>query len=931
MKKLVLTLIACSFLVMGMAQTNKRALKHSDYDGWKDIRNQIISNTGDWVSYEVNPQKGDGYLYLYQKSTEKLDSFPRGYAAKFSPNSESLVFKIKAQFDTIRQAKLKKVKAKNLAKDSLAILNLADKKLEKFAKLKSYRSPIENGEWLAFLLETKKVEKDSTKNEKKPKKKQKRKDKPEVGDLNFRNLLTNEIISFSNVSDYKLSRNGQSASFITQSQDSISEASVSFFKFEDKAPQLIFKKNGLAKKLDISATGNKLAFIFSADTSKQKLFNLHYFETKFKYSKVILDTLNPDIPNGWALSENGQVSFSRNGEYLYFGIAPKPEKEKKDSLLDDEKYKLDVWSWKDPLLQPEQKVKLKKELKRTYQSVYNTKKKTIKQLANTNRPNLKLFDHGNAKLAIGSSSLPYQQEESWNTWFKDYYLVNVNSGQSELVLKKKNSRVALSPSQKYLYWYETADSTWNVYNVSSKKTRQLTNDIPYNFYSETHDTPSDPNPYGVMGWTKDDKYILIQDRYDIWKIDPKRKEKTTNLTKGLGRKENIRFNYIKLDADEKFIDLSQDILLKAFGEFNKKSGFYQITNGVAPQKIRFEDVSYSDPIKAKNADQFLWQRATFVDYPNLWLSDMNFSKEKQISDANPQQKDILWGNVELVDWISGDGEKLQGMLYKPENFDPNKKYPMLVYFYERVSDRLHKHYVPQPNWSIINPTYCVSNDYLIFMPDITYPKVGHPGESAYSSVVTGTLAMMDRFDFIDKENVALQGQSWGGYQIAHLVTKTNLYKCAMAGAPVSNMTSAYGGIRWKSGRSRMFQYEHTQSRIGGTLWEKPLHYIENSPIFSVPKIKTPLLIMHNDHDGAVPWYQGIELFVAMRRLQKPCWMLSYNNEAHNLKRRPNRMDLSIRMMQFFDYYLKGEAAPAWMVDGIPATKKGKYDGYELKK
>jgi dipeptidyl aminopeptidase/acylaminoacyl peptidase len=256
---------------------------------------------------------------------------------------------------------------------------------------------------------------------------------------------------------------------------------------------------------------------------------------------------------------------------------------------------------------------------------------------------------------------------------------------------------------------------------------------------------------------------------------------------------------------------------------------------------------------------------------------------------------------------------------------------MLVYFYERVSDRLHKHYVPQPNWSIINPTYCTSNEYLIFMPDINYPKVGYPGESAYSAIVTGTLAMMDRYKYIDKENIALQGQSWGGYQIAYLVTRTNLYKCAMAGAPVSNMTSAYGGIRWKSGMSRMFQYEKTQSRIGGTLWNSTLQYIENSPVFFAPKVKTPLLIMHNDNDGAVPWYQGIEFFVALRRLQKPCWMLTYNKEAHNLMKRPNRVDLSIRMMQFFDHYLKGKPAPVWMTDGIPATKKGKMDGYELKK
>jgi len=917
---------------MGMAQTNKRALQHSDYDGWKNVKGHKISDNGEWVAYEVNPQKGDGYLYLYQQSSAQLDSFPRGYDARFSPDSKSLIFKVKAPLDTIRQAKLKKVKKKDLPKDSLAVLNLTTNSLVKYANLKSFKTPLDSGEWIAFVLEAKKVEKDSiSKPEKKTIKKKKAIEKPEVGDLFLKHLLTNETLTFSNVSDYNLSRNGESVSFISQSQDSISEAKVSILNFDDSKQKVIFQKNGLAKKMTISSEGNKCAFIFSADTAKIKGYELQYFDSRLQQSKLILDTLSTSIPKDWAVSENGNIYFSRNTKNLYFGIAPKAVKHENDSLLDEERYKLDVWSWKDPLLQSEQRVKLKEEEKRSYLAVYDTKKGAIHQLGQVDMPDTKLYDHGNSLYALGSSALPYHMEESWNDWYKDYYLVNVKTGKSELVLSKKNSKVEISPSQKYLYWYETADSTWNAYHISSKRTRKLTRDIAANFYSETHDTPNDPSPYGVMGWTKNDESVLIQDRYDIWKIDPRGKQTPVNLSKGFGRKENIRFSYVKLDPEERFIDLEQPLLLKAFGEFNKKSGFYSLMAGESVQAIRFEDVSYSTPVKAKQADRILWTRSTFVDYPNLWLSNLSFGNEKQVSDANPQQKNILWGDVELVEWTSGDGEKLQGMFFKPENFDTNKKYPMLVYFYERVSDRLHRHYVPQPNWSIINPTYCVSNDYLIFMPDITYPKVGYPGESAYSSIVTGTLAMMDRFDFIDKDNVALQGQSWGGYQIAHLVTETNLYKCAMSGAPVSNMTSAYGGIRWKSGRSRMFQYEHTQSRIGGTLWEKPLQYIENSPIFSVPKIETPLLIMHNDHDGAVPWYQGIEFFVAMRRLQKPCWMLSYNDEAHNLKRRANRMDLSIRMMQFFDYYLKGQAPPAWMIDGIPAIKKGKYDGYELKK
>jgi dipeptidyl aminopeptidase/acylaminoacyl peptidase len=177
--------------------------------------------------------------------------------------------------------------------------------------------------------------------------------------------------------------------------------------------------------------------------------------------------------------------------------------------------------------------------------------------------------------------------------------------------------------------------------------------------------------------------------------------------------------------------------------------------------------------------------------------------------------------------------------------------------------------------------------------------------------------------------MGLQGQSWGGYQTAYLITQTNMYRAAMAGAPVSNMTSAYGGIRWGSGWVREFQYEKGQSRLGVSLWEDRERYIKNSPLFHADKVQTPLLIMHNDKDGAVPWYQGIEYFTALRRLDKPCWMLNYNDDDHNLTRRANQRDLSIRMRQFFDHYLLDAPMPIWMKEGLPAVDKGKRTGYEL--
>jgi dipeptidyl aminopeptidase/acylaminoacyl peptidase len=292
----------------------------------------------------------------------------------------------------------------------------------------------------------------------------------------------------------------------------------------------------------------------------------------------------------------------------------------------------------------------------------------------------------------------------------------------------------------------------------------------------------------------------------------------------------------------------------------------------------------------------------------------------QISDANPQQKEYNWVSAELVHWISEDGKPLKGILYKPENFDPNKKYPMISYFYEQLSQGLHS-YVPPNGRNVINPTHYVSNGYLVFEPDIHYEN-GHPGPSAMKSIVPGVQSLLSR-GYIDPKGLGLQGQSWGGYQTAYIITQSHMFSAAMAGAPVANMTSAYGGIRWGSGMARAFQYEATQSRLGKSLWEGQQLYIENSPLFWLDNVTTPLFIMSNDMDDAVPWYQGIEMFVGMRRLGKEVYLIDYNNDVHNPASRANQKDIAMRMQQFFDNKLMGKPAPDWMVKGIPYVAKGK--------
>ncbi|MCF0168086.1 MAG: S9 family peptidase, partial [Bacteroidales bacterium] len=312
-------------------------------------------------------------------------------------------------------------------------------------------------------------------------------------------------------------------------------------------------------------------------------------------------------------------------------------------------------------------------------------------------------------------------------------------------------------------------------------------------------------------------------------------------------------------------------------------------------------------------------RGNYETGNNLWLYTDNFATEKQLSDINPQQRDYNWGTVELVKWTARTGRETEGLLFKPENFDESKRYPVLVYFYERSSQDLYSVKTPAPSRSVINIPYFVSNEYVVFVPDIWY-EVGHPGRSALDYVMSGC-DMLCEYPWIDGDNMAIQGQSWGGYQVAYMITQTGRFKAAGAGAPVSNMTSAYGGIRWGSGMVRQFQYEQQQSRIGSDLWNGFDLYVENSPIFFVPNVTTPVLIMHNDADGAVPWWQGIEFFTALRRCGKQAWMLQYNGEEHNLAQRRNAKDLSVRLADFFDHFLKGKPMPQWMEKGVPYWEK----------
>jgi acetyl esterase/lipase len=576
-------------------------------------------------------------------------------------------------------------------------------------------------------------------------------------------------------------------------------------------------------------------------------------------------------------------------------------------------------------------VQAERERNRTYTALLDLQDGSIQALEDGSLENVSPTEDGDGELGLAMNDIPYRQLVSWDGRYNDVYLVDMDTGAREMVAERVRGGATVSPEGQYLYWWDGVLQNWFSMEIATRETRNITQNMTVDVYDRRDDRPEPPGSWGSAGWTEGDAAFVIYDEFDIWKVDPTGRTAAVSLTEGAGRRDGIRYRYMgtgEADAPD-FIPVDQDVYLTAFNVQTKAEGFYRdrFTGSGEPSELLMDNYAFGNPTWADDArDVGLITRQSFEDFPDLWLTDPDFGTMKKVSNANPQQDEYVWGSAEIVEWNSTDAVPLQGILYKPEGFDPSQEYPMMVYFYELSSDGLHSYKAPTPGTSI-NYSFYVSRGYLLFVPDITY-KTGYPGEGAMDAVVPGILSLIDE-GYVDRDAIGVQGHSWGGYQIAYMITQTDIFAAAEAGAPVVNMTSAYGGIRWDSGMSRAFQYEQTQSRIGGSLWEAPARYIENSPLFFVDKINTPLLMLHNDQDGAVPWYQGIEMFSAMRRLQKPVWMLNYNGERHGLSNPANQKDWAIRMQQFFDHYLQGAPPAVWMIEGVPATEKGRKLGLEL--
>lgn len=982
--KSILTFLFVLTVVSGTF-AQKKPLDHSVYDGWQSIGERLVSNDGKWVVYTVTPQEGDNELVIQTTDGAYKKTIARGYSALITEDSRYAVFKIKPLFKDTRDARIKKKKPDEMPKDSIAVVALGVDSVWKLARIKSYKTPEKEAGWVAYHMEKPVEKKDPRKidsPDKKiadslnriidslqqliasiPKKKKNKDDAMEDAegdetpaaaadagtDLVVRNLILAKEKTIPNVLEYFFSKKGGKLVYeqARNPKDSTSKNTVNLYNLENDRTIVLSRGGNDFKNFVFADDGSQIAYLAERDAKPkelQKFYKLWYYRDGMDSAIMIADKGSVGMKLGMTISEFGNLSFSKTGKRLFFGTAPiQPPKD--TTLVDIDLVKVDVWHYNDDYLQTQQLFRLQRDLQNNYLAVYDLASKSVKQLGSEEIPTIYQTNEGDGERFVGVSDFGKRVESQWtgNTR-KDIYVIDVATGEKKTVKKDMVGFISpqyVSPTGKYVMWYDSKARHYFAWDGDSVK--NITKKIKVPLWNEENDSPADPSPYGVMGWHENDSAVYVYDKYDAWRIDLDAKANTqviSGVAGSNGRKPKIIYRYLRVDPEERFVKHNQVLYFRTVNDVNKNSSIVGLQPKLLSGAIITETapVQYNTFVKARNADVFLFSKENYKESPDIYSAGFVSSDNTpgwhtgglpavKLSALNPQQKNYVWGTAELYKWKALDGKMSEGVLYKPENFDPNKKYPLILYFYETHSNTVHDYIDPTPTGSRLNVSFFVSRGYIVFSPDIHY-TIGHPARSAYNYVVSAAKDL-SKHKWIDAKNIGIQGQSWGGIQVAQLITMTDMFKAAWAGAPVANMTSAYGGIRWESGANRQFQYEKTQSRIGATLWEKPQLYIENSPLFHLPKVKTPLVIMANDADGAVPWYQGIELFTGMRRLGKKVWMLNYNGEAHNLVERKNKKDISIREQQYFDWLLKGDHPPTWITEGVPAVKKGKEWGLGL--
>ncbi len=908
-------LFLCSAHVF--AQT-KPAINYQDIAKWTYNRGTTISANGEWFVWAHGPTEGDLKLTLRKSLDTQQYHFDIGAMANmpsFTVDSRFMATKIAAKDAEVKAAR----KANKPTYDKLMLLDLTSQKKVFFEKVRSFSFSNDNNNWLAIqFMPLEGAPRD-----------------PNAGkgtDLVVYHLNTQKSFNIGNVLEYAFNKSGDLLAYII---DANGQNGNGIFLRDMKTGLISALDNDKAayKGIRWNEQGTAFALLKSNknDKYKQEVSTVLAFKKlngeaseKFVYNGID----DHAFPAGLGVSVNSSPYWSDDLNSVFFGVSTLEKKAEKQAdsaakakvdpkKADIEKPDLIIWNWQDKMLQSQQQLQENRERAFNYLSVYHLPTKKFVKLADSTMKTVLIAPK--QLYAIGYDNSKYEFESNLSGQnYTDVYLVNLKTGQKSLWLENFYQSGAggfsMSPDGKKVSYYRAG--TFYSYNFENGQTNALTANIKASFINELSDNNVDKPSTSNFGWTADSKFALIKDNYDLYKITADGKSFQTLSDNWKAQKLNVASMY-RTYPDDMGVDLAKDQYFRLFNTKTKQAGIGKLSAGKAKIEIlSLEDYAYNDFIKAEKSNHFFLAKSNFETAPTYYVApNANLSAAKQLNTNTPDQSKFAWSSgVKLIEYVSAKGDTLQAALFLPANYQPGKAYPTITYIYERLTQDLNAYTMPGYPSGGFNKAIYTSNGYAVLMPDIKY-TLNDPGVSAVDCVVPAVQAAIAT-GIVDAKNVAIHGHSWGGYQTSFLITQTNLFKAAAAGAPLTNMISMYSLIYWNSGSTNQSIFESSQGRLTTGYWDNWEAYTRNSPIFYIKNVQTPLLLLHNDKDGAVDYTQGIEYYNGLRRLKKPVVMITYKGENHGIAKTANRKDYAVRMLEYFDHFLKGKPAPDWWSTGI---------------
>jgi dipeptidyl aminopeptidase/acylaminoacyl peptidase len=696
---------------------------------------------------------------------------------------------------------------------------------------------------------------------------------------------------------YAAQENGKSSLFLMNLKN-VSQRIV-ITDYEGSCTNFAWQKNGGSVAFNRSIKSQAPSFLYYYHLGTDKLYAIDSKSLNFPNESYITD------------SRKFKLLISDDGQRIFFSY-----KIKDTSIEPNTESAVQIWNGNDKWVYSDEQYMGQFE-KTPKTALWNPFSNTVIAVTDAWLPSLKLS--GDQKYALLSSPKAYEPQWEMDSP-RDFYIMNLETAEKKLCIEKQDAQprsTLFSTTGKYIAYFKVGN--WWIYNISTQKHICITKNIQTKFTGRVQLLDPDSH-WGASGWSNDDKEILLYDQYDIWAVNCDatsfkrlthgRETKTKyRITEFLG--DPVEYNEYDGVKTGNF-DIDKDLVLRAEGD-DGKTGWWRWSKKSGEKAIVYDSKLVDQLYYNSKNKKIIYTEQDFDLSPRLVIKK-NFGSAKPFFKSNPQQEKYFWGRSEMIYYKNKHGENLKGVLIYPADYDDQKKYPMIVNIYELQSYKIHQYKNPSiSEYDGFNRTVASLQGYFVLLPDLV-AQPENIGEAVTDCANAAVKKVLEK-GIIDPSKIGLIGHSFGGYETSQIITQTDIFAAAVAGGGITDLTSLYLTVSQNSGKPDMWRFEKEQWLLAKTPVEAPSLFQKNSPIYNADKVKTPILIWAGKDDKQVDVRQSIEYYLILRRLGKKTVMLLYPDEDHVIFKTLNQNDLSSRIKQWFDYYLKDDLSAQWITKG----------------